>query len=116
MGRARERWDALMAAWEANDFEAIEEMYTKDTVYYEPYNPPHEGNLLTVAYLKDFLGSKSELEITMKRVLEDEESGRVAAEWSMSYTAGGRRWNTLPRASFIDVDDAGRIVYHRDYT
>ena len=116
MGLARDRWDALMAAWEANDFDAIEEMYTKDAVYYEPYNPPHEGNLLTTAYLKDFLGSKDDLKVEIKRLLEDEDNRRVAAEWTFSYTAGGRRWNNLPRASFIDVDEDGVITYHRDYT
>lgn len=116
MGRARKRWDELMAAWEAADFDAIEEMYTHNSVYYEPYNPPHNGNLLTVAYLKDFLGSKDEFTVKMKRVLEDEDGGRLAAEWTMSYTAAGRRWSDLPRASFIDVDEDGRITYHRDYS
>ncbi len=116
MGRALDRRNELMKAWEANDFDAIEDMYTTHAVYYEPYNPPHNGNLLTVAYLKDFLGSKTDLQVNMKRVLEDEEEGRAAAEWTVSYTAAGRRWNALPRASFIDVDEQGRITYHRDYT
>lgn len=116
MGRAKQRWDELVAAWEAYDFEAIERMYTEDSVYYEPYNPPHEGNLLTVAYLKDFLGSKSDLKVKVKRLLEDDEHGRVAVEWSYSYTAGGREWHDLPRSSFLDVRDDGRITYHRDYS
>ncbi|MDQ4130714.1 MAG: nuclear transport factor 2 family protein [Actinomycetota bacterium] len=116
MGRAKQRWDELIAAWQAYDFDAIEDMYTHESIYLEPYNPPHNGNLLTVAYLKDFLGSKENLKITVKRLLEDEAEGRVAVEWAMSYTAAGRRWNNLPRASFIDVDEAGRIVYQRDYT
>ncbi|MBW3577689.1 MAG: nuclear transport factor 2 family protein [Actinobacteria bacterium] len=116
MGLALDRWNQLMKAWQAQDFDAISDMYGPDSVYSEPYNPPHHGNLLTVSYLKDFLGSKSQLEIKTKRVLEDEAEARVAAEWSISYTAAGRRWNDLPRASFIDVDDDGRITYHRDYT
>lgn len=105
-----------MAAWRSSDYEAIGEMYTADSVYYEPYNPPHNGNLLTVAYLKDFLGQKTEIESTVKRLVESEDESRVAVEWSLSYTAAGRRWNDLPRASFLDVDEDGRIVYHRDYT
>jgi ketosteroid isomerase-like protein len=116
MGQARERWDELMEAWKGSDFEAIEDMYTEDAVYNEPYNPPHNGNLLIVAYLKDFLGSKTDLDVEIKRLLEDEDEGRVAVEWSFSYTAAGRRWNNLPRASFLDVDSEGRITYHRDYT
>lgn len=116
MGRAQDRWEALVEAWKAKDFGAIEEMYTKDCVYYEPFNPPHEGNLLVVAYLKDYLGSKEDLEITTKRFLEDEAEGRAAVEWSMSYTARGRRWNDLPRCSFVDVNEDGKITYHRDYS
>lgn len=115
MGRAQERWEQLVNAWKENDFEAIGEMYTDDAVYYEPYNPPHNGNLLIVAYLKDFLGSKSEFDWKIKRSGEDEENGVFAVEWSLSYTAAGRRWTDLPRASFLQIDDDGRISYHRDY-
>lgn len=116
MGRVKDVWDQLMKAWEDQDWDTIGRLYTDDAVYLEPYNPPHNGNLLTVAYLKDFLGSKEEFKVTVKRLLEDEEAGRVAVEWSMSYTAAGRRWNNLPRASFLDLDDDGRITYHRDYS
>lgn len=116
MGRARQRWEELMAAWEANDFDAIEEMYTETAVYLEPYNPPHEGNLLTVAYVKDYLGSKTDFKVAVKRLLEDDDEGRVAVEWTMSYTAAGRSWNDLPRSSFLDVGEDGRITYHRDYS
>ncbi len=116
MGRAQERWEQLRSAWESNDFDAIEELYTQEALYLEPYNPPHNGNLLITAYLKDFLGNKQELKITVKRILEDDSLARVAVEWAMSYTAAGRRWNNLPRASFIEVDHRGLIVYHRDYT
>ncbi len=116
MGRAQERWQQLKVAWESNDFEAIEALYDEEAVYLEPYNPPHNGNLLITAYLKDFLASKEGLKITVKRLLEDDSQGRVAVEWAMSYTAVGRRWNNLPRASFIDIDERGFIVYHRDYT
>lgn len=119
MGRAKDCWEQLMEAWKANDWDAIEELYADDTVYYEPFNPPHEGNLLTVAYLKDFLGSKEEFEIKIKRLLEDPDEdggGQVAVEWSMSYTARGRRWTDLPRSSFVDVNAEGRITYQRDYS
>lgn len=116
MGRARQRWEELMDAWKSSDFEAIGGMYAEDALYNEPYNPPHNGNLLIVSYLKDFLGSKSDLEVEIKRLVEDADEARVAVEWSFSYTAAGRRWNNLPRASFVDVNEDGNIAYHRDYT
>ena len=116
MGRAKERWEELMTAWQDQDFEAIGEMYAQDALYNEPFNPPHNGNLLVVAYLKDFLGSKSEIESTVKRLVEADDGSTVAAEWTFSYTAAGRRWTEIPRGSFIDVNEDGVITYHRDYS
>lgn len=105
-----------MEAWRESDFPAVERIYADDAVYYEPYNPPHNGNLLTVSYLKDFLSSKTELEVNVKRIVESEDELTVAVEWSFSYTAAGRRWNKLPRASFVELNEDGRIRYHRDYS
>ena len=51
---------------------------------------------------------------TVERILESEDGSTVAVEWKMSYTAAGRRWSSLPRSSWIDVDSGG-IRYHRDY-
>jgi limonene-1,2-epoxide hydrolase len=116
MGRAEERWDALMTAWKEQDFAAIEDMYAPDAVYNEPFNPPHNGNLLIVAYLKDFLGAKSEIDTSVKRLVEADDGSTLGVEWSLSYTAAGRRWTDLPRASFLDVDEDGVITYHRDYS
>ena len=46
--------------------------------------------------------------------LESEDGSFAAIEWAISYTAAGRRWNSLPRSSWIEVTDQG-IAYQRDY-
>ena len=116
MGRARELWDQLVTVWESGDFDRLADMYAIESIYLEPYNPPHNGNLLIEAYLKDWLAGKDEVKVTTKRLVEDAEGTLVAVEWAVSYTAAGRRWNNLPRASFIEVGEHDMIVYHRDYT
>lgn len=116
MGRAREIWDRLVEMLEADSLEGIPELYTADAVYLEPYNPPHNGNLLIQAYLKDYLAGKEELEIAVRRAIENETGDAIAVEWTISFTAAGRRWNELPRASFLELNDHGMVVYHRDYT
>ncbi|HEX9888263.1 MAG TPA: nuclear transport factor 2 family protein [Nitriliruptorales bacterium] len=115
MGRAREVWERLVQMWEAGDVSDLPELYTADALYLEPYNPPHNGNLLIQAYLKDYLAGKDDLSIEVKRLFEDADGGGVAVEWTLSYTAGGRRWNDLPRATFLGLDDDGMVTYHRDY-
>ncbi len=98
----------------AGDVSGIPELYGADALYLEPYNPPHRGNLLIQAYLKDWLGGKDDIEIEATRVVESDDS--LGVEWAISYTAAGRRWKALPRASFFGFDEQGRIAYHRDYT
>lgn len=114
MGRAREMWEQLGAALEKQDTEAIGALYAPDSVYLEPQNPPHEGNLLIQAYLNSWLQARADVSAATKRILESPDGATVAVEWSLSYSAGGRRWSDLPRASWIEVDDQG-IRYHRDY-
>jgi ketosteroid isomerase-like protein len=114
MGRARDRWEALSAAFEKTDVEAILDLYSADAVYYEPQNPPHEGNRLIQAYLNSWLQARENLDITTKRVLESADGQVLAVEWSLSYTAAGRRWANLPRSSWFEVD-GDQIRYHRDY-
>ncbi|MBW3619244.1 MAG: nuclear transport factor 2 family protein [Actinobacteria bacterium] len=116
MGHAAEVWGRLSEMMERGDVSDMAEIYTADALYLEPYNPPHRGNLLIQAYLKDFLGGKEEIDIAEKQVIESPAGDAVAVEWTISYTAGGRRWNELPRASFLTLDDAGRVTYHRDYS
>lgn len=116
MGHAAEVWDRLSGMLTSGDVSDIPELYAADALYLEPYNPPHRGNLLIQAYLKDWLGGKEDLQIESQQVLENEDGTGLGVEWRMSYTAAGRRWNDLPRASFFSFDEDGRIVYHRDYT
>lgn len=116
VGHAAEVWNRLTTMLEQADLSDIPELYTADALYLEPYNPPHRGNLLIHAYLKDYLGGKDEVAIEETRLVESEDGRLLAVEWTISYTAAGRRWNQLPRATFLEFDDDHLIVYHRDYT
>lgn len=113
MGRARELWQDLTAAFEKQDTDALAELYAPEAVYLEPQNPPHEGNLLIQAYLNSWLQARESIDITTSRVLESADGLTLAVEWTLSYTAGNRRW-TLPRSSWLEADEDG-ITYHRDY-
>lgn len=114
MARARDMWEQLGAALEKQDIEAIGELYAPDSVYLEPQNPPHEGTLLIQAYLNSWLQARGDVSVSAKRLLEADDGATLAVEWSLSYSAGGRRWSDLPRSSWFEVDDEG-IRYHRDY-
>ncbi len=116
MGHAATAWERLSQMLSAGDVSGVTELYTADALYLEPYNPPHRGNLLIQAYLKDWLGGKDEIAVDARRVIASEDGSELGVEWTISYTAAGRRWNDLPRASFFGFDDQGRITYHRDYT
>jgi ketosteroid isomerase-like protein len=115
VGHAAEAWEQLSGMLSAGDVAGIPDLYAPDALYLEPYNPPHRGNLLIQAYLKDWLGGKDDIAVDVKRVVESDDGTALGVEWTISYTAAGRRWNDLPRASFFEFD-GGRIVYHRDYT
>lgn len=116
MGHAADVWGRLSEMMEKGDLADLLDIYAADALYLEPYNPPHRGNLLIQAYLKDYLGGKDEIAIEEKQVIESEDGSAVAVEWTISYTAGGRRWNELPRASFLAFDEHGRVAYQRDYS
>lgn len=116
VGHAATAWERLSQMLSTGDVSGVVELYTADALYLESYNPPHRGNLLIQAYLKDWLGGKDDIAIDAKRVVESGDAAELGVEWTISYTAAGRRWNDLPRASFFGFDDDGRIVYHRDYT
>ncbi len=116
MAHKAEVWDRLVGMFEAADVDDLPELYAADALYLEPYNPPHRGNLLIQAYLKDYFGGKEDIKIANRHVIEDEAGNGLAVEYSISYTAAGRRWSDLPRATFFTFDDDGRIVYQRDYT
>ncbi len=116
MGHAADVWERLSGMLTEADVSGVPELYSADALYLEPYNPPHRGNLLIQAYLKDWIAGKEEIVVDARRVVEDDDGSAVAIEWTISYTAAGRRWNDLPRATFLAFDDDGWIVYHRDYT
>ncbi len=114
MARARELWEQLSVALEKQDTEAIVDLYSADSVYLEPQNPPHETNLLIQAYLSSWLQARDDIDVNTKRMVESVDGTTLAVEWGISYTAGGRRWRDLPRSSWFEVDD-DRITYQRDY-
>lgn len=114
MGRARELWEQLGAALEKQDTEAIGDLYASDAVFLEPQNPPHEGNLLIQAYLNSWLQARGDVSVTTKRLLESTDGATAAVEWTISYSAGGRRWTDLPRSSWLEADGE-HLQYHRDY-
>ncbi|WP_108665914.1 nuclear transport factor 2 family protein [Euzebya rosea] len=114
MGRAREHWEQLRAALEKVDVETVGELYAPDAVWLEPQNPPHETNKLIQAYLSSWMQARENIDVSTKRILESEDGSFAAIEWAISYTAAGRRWNSLPRSSWIEVSDQG-IAYQRDY-
>lgn len=114
MARARDLWESLSVALEKQDVEALLDLYAPDAVFLEPHNPPHETNLLIQAYLNSWLQARENIDINTKRMVESAEGSTLAAEWTISYTAAGRRWTDLPRSSWFEVED-DRIRYHRDY-
>ena len=115
MGQATDRWAELSAAMEQHDVEAFKDVYAAQAVFLEPQNAPHETNLLIQAYLNSWLSPREEVAITTDRTLESVDGRTLSVEWKISYTAGGRRWKDLPRASWFELDDDGRINYQRDY-
>jgi hypothetical protein len=116
LGHATEAWERLSGMFAKDDVSGVPALYAVDALYLEPYNPPHRGNLLIMAYLKDWLGGKEEIAVESKRVIESQDGRSLGVEWTVSYTAAGRRWSDLPRASFFAFGEDGRIEYHRDYT
>lgn len=116
MGQAAEAWDKLSSMITEANFDGITDIYGVDAVFLEPYNPPHRGNLLIQAYLKDYFHGKTNIAVDAKKVLESEDGRTLAVEWTLSYDAAGRRWNDLPRGTFLELDDDGLIQHQRDYS
>ncbi len=116
MSQAVEAWKRFLRVLQTGEVGDVSNFYSVNALYLEPYNPPHRGNLLIQSYLKDWMGGKADVEVDELAVIPAEDGSGVGVEWTISYTAAGRRWNALPRASFMRLGDEGRIVYHRDYT
>ena len=116
MGHAAETWARLSGMLASGDMGDLPGLYDQDAIYLEPFNPPHRGNLLIQAYLKDYLSGKDAVAIEDRKVVESEDGRYLAVEWTISYDAAGRRWSELPRGSFFEFDpDTGLIVHHREY-
>ncbi len=116
MGHAAETWGKLSGMLSSGDLSGLPSLYDNDAIYLEPFNPPHRGNLLIQAYLKDYLSGKDAVAIEDRKVIESGDGRLLAVEWTISYDAAGRRWSDLPRGSFFEFDpDSGLIVHHREY-
>ena len=116
MGHAADTWAKLSGMLESGDLADLPGLYDQDAIYLEPFNPPHRGNLLIQAYLKDYLSGKDAVEIEERKVIESDDGRYLGVEWTISYDAAGRRWSELPRGSFFEFDpDSGLIVHHREY-
>lgn len=116
MGRARELFEQFCTALERQDADALIDLFTPDAVWLEPQNPPHETNLLIQAYLKDWLAARDNVDVNTVRLLESDDGLTVAAQWTVSYTAGGRRWNDLQRSTWMEVDDTtDAIRFQQDF-
>ena len=116
VSEAVEAWKRFVTVLQTGEVAEVLDLYSANALYLEPYNPPHRGNLLIQSYLKDWMSGKDGVEIEELAVLPAEDGSGVGVEWTISYTAAGRRWNALPRASFLRLGDAGLVTYHRDYT
>lgn len=116
MGHAAETWARLSGMLSSGDVAGLAELYDQNAVFLEPFNPPHRGNLLIQAYVKDYLSGKDDVVIEDRKVIESEDGRHLAVEWTISYDAAGRRWSDMPRGSFFEFDpDSGLIVHHREY-
>ncbi|MDX1511114.1 MAG: nuclear transport factor 2 family protein [Nitriliruptorales bacterium] len=116
MGAAADAFARLTDALTSGELDDIEDIYAVESLYLEPYNPPHRGNLLITAYLKDFFLPKENVKVEVVRSVESADGATLGVEWRISYDAAGRTWSDLARASFLEVDEAGLITYQRDYT
>jgi len=116
VSQAAEAWKRFVTVLTTGEVGDVLDLYGADALYLEPYNPPHRGNLLIHSYLKDWMAGKEGVEVDELAVLPSEDGLSIGIEWTISYTAAGRRWNALPRATFLRLDAAGLVAYHRDYT
>jgi ketosteroid isomerase-like protein len=116
VSQAVDAWKRFVTVLTTAEVGDVLALYSADALYLEPYNPPHRGNLLIQSYLKDWMSGKEGVEVVELAVIPAEDGSGVGVEWTISYTAAGRRWNTLPRATFLRLDDSGLVSYHRDYT
>jgi len=116
VSRSVDAWKRFATVLTTGDVSDVLGLYSANALYLEPYNPPHRGNLLIQSYLKDWMGGKEAVEIEELAVIPSEDGTGDCVECTISYAAAGRRWNALPRASFLRLGEGDLITYHRDYT
>jgi ketosteroid isomerase-like protein len=116
VAQAAEAWKRLVNVLTTGEVADVLDMYGADALYLEPYNPPHRGNLLIQSYLKDWMAGKEDVAVEELVANESADGAGIGVEWTISYTAAGRRWKDLPRATFLRLDESGLVSYHRDYT
>jgi len=107
-----EIFQALREALSKADADAAAKLYAPDGVYYEPGDMAHRGPDEIRNYLAADFARRGPVEITVKREVTSDSS--VLAEWTSSYTEGGRRWSGTPGVSVLEIGRDG-ITYHRDY-
>jgi uncharacterized protein (TIGR02246 family) len=107
-----EVFQALREAHAKADADAAATLYAPDAVYFEPDDVAHRGRDDIRNYLAAYFARRGPVEVTVKREVTADSS--VLAEWTSSYTEGGRRWSGTPGVSVIELGRDG-IAYHRDY-
>jgi uncharacterized protein (TIGR02246 family) len=107
-----EAFEALRKAHAAADADAAAALYAPDAVYYEADNVPHRGQEEIRTYLASLYAVRGPVELTVKRQVDAGQA--VLAEWTSSYTEGGRRSSGVPGVSVVEVGEDG-ITYHRDF-
>jgi uncharacterized protein (TIGR02246 family) len=107
-----EVFQALREAHAKADADAAAKLYAPDAVYFEPDDVAHRGRDDIRNYLAAYFARRGPVEVTVKREVTADSS--VLAEWTSSYTEGGRRWSGTPGVSVIELGRDG-IAYHRDY-
>jgi uncharacterized protein (TIGR02246 family) len=107
-----EVFQALREAHAKADADAAAALYAPDAVYFEPDDVAHRGRDGIRNYLAAYFARRGPVEVTVKREVTADSS--VLAEWTSSYTEGGRRWSGTPGVSVIELGRDG-ITYHRDY-
>ena len=112
MASPAEVFEALRQAHAKADADAAAALYAPDAVYYEPDNVPHRGRDEIRTHLASVYAVRGPIELTVKRQVGADQT--VLAEWTSSYTEGGRRWSGTPGVSVVEVGAEG-ITYHRDY-
>jgi uncharacterized protein (TIGR02246 family) len=109
---AAEVFQALREAHGKADADQAAALYAPDAVLYGPDHAVHKGRDEIRNHLAAYFANRGPVEVTVKRQVT---AGQVLlAEWTSSYTQGGRRWSGTPGVSVLELGREG-IGYQRDY-